>query len=156
MPPQWTPAEDAALGALVAEHGRQWQVIARLLAKSSKSCSSRWYNCVKLGASRRLGAWSPYELRHLMRHVERRGTKWLDIETECIFPGRSSNDIKNTYYGVVRKQERAAADGTQTRKLRPKPNKRRKQRPRPRGPHLWRAVVERRTEQQVEAWISPR
>lgn len=99
---KFTPEEDARLKALVAEHGRNWALIAKLMQdKERKQVRERYENFLGKKLNRK-----PFSIEDdckILDLIGKMGTKFYKIAEQ--FEGRSATMIKNRYYSKLMKQK---------------------------------------------------
>jgi hypothetical protein len=106
----WSPEEDAAIRALVAEFGlKKWSLVAqamaeryRLTQRSGKQCRERWHN--HLDASIDKAPWTQAEDDLIFELHREHGKSWSKIAERI--PGRTDNSVKNRFYSTLRRNLR--------------------------------------------------
>jgi hypothetical protein len=99
---KFTPEEDAKLKNLVAEHGHNWALIAKLMPdKEQKQLRGRYVNVISKKFNRR-----PFSIEEdckLLDLIGKMGTKFYKIAEQ--FENRSATMIKNRYFTKLMKQK---------------------------------------------------
>jgi hypothetical protein len=109
---KWSADEDASLRSLVGARGLVWPLVAAgLPGRTSKQCRARWCNHLDPAVNR--GPWAPAEDAHVVRLVEKLGTRWSGIARELARKGfrRTDMNIKNRYNTVLRDHGAARSGG---------------------------------------------
>ncbi len=86
-----------------------WKKIAEILNKrltsngrTGKQCRDRYTNYIRFTEENpKLLSWTLQEDKILFEKIHRHGQKWVIISTEML--GRSENNLKNRFYGALRK-----------------------------------------------------
>ncbi|KAI9672397.1 MAG: hypothetical protein M1817_003419 [Caeruleum heppii] len=99
----WEAEEDHRLEQAIREHGHRWTVVAQdVVTRNADQCAKRWHHSLDPALDR--SDWTLDEDQRLLEAVEIYGHNWKDIEGR-IFPGRSSNGVKNRYTILTRKRD---------------------------------------------------
>lgn len=99
--PTWTRAEDAAILDSVAEHGKQWQVIAQVMpGRSVTALRNRYKRLSQASASH--GSWSREEDAAIVSGVAELGNRWAMVAQRL--PGRTEDAVRNRYKRLQRVQ----------------------------------------------------
>jgi hypothetical protein len=102
---KFSPNEDDALRALVAEYGTEdWiRIASRMPRRDSRQCKERWYHYLSPALMPR--PWSQEDDALLQRRVMEQGRTWKHFE--MYFPGRTYISIKNRYNVLARRRLRS-------------------------------------------------
>ncbi|KAK9820139.1 hypothetical protein WJX72_006542 [[Myrmecia] bisecta] len=94
---KWTPSEDEALAALVAEFGNQWAEIARRLdGRTDQQCMGRWRR--HLDPNIRREVWEAHEDEKLAEMYAVHGSQWSRIS--AAIPGRTAQQCRARWFQV--------------------------------------------------------
>ncbi|ELP91639.1 trichome differentiation protein GL1, putative [Entamoeba invadens IP1] len=98
---QWAPEEDAALLKAVQEIGlKNWKKVELFVPKRNrKQCRERYFNSLMFKSQKR--PWLSYEDTIIIQTHNEVGNKWTFISKKLV--GRSANDVKNRYFGSLKK-----------------------------------------------------
>lgn len=123
----WTIEEENMLKILKEEDNiSSWKKIAQILndkfpdsSRTGKQCRDRYINYVRFSfeTPKRVG-WSQEDDRLLFEKFREHGTKWVAISSEMA--GRSENNLKNRFYGAMRKIMRKIVKVEKDMKPKPK------------------------------------
>lgn len=123
----WTNEEENLIKILKEEDNvTSWKKIAQFLnekfpdtTRTGKQCRDRYINYVRFSSdSPKLVGWTQEDDRLLFKKFQEHGTKWVMISSEML--GRSENNLKNRFYGAMRKIMRKIAKVEKDMKPKPK------------------------------------
>ena len=105
-----------------------WKKIAQILnqkftdsVRTGKQCRDRYINYIRFTAENpKLFSWTREEDQILFEKYHSHGSKWVMISNEMM--GRSENNLKNRFYGAIRKIMRKIEKVE--KEMKPKPKKR--------------------------------
>jgi hypothetical protein len=96
MPTPWTPAEDDALKALVAEHGKKWNFISsQLKSRSPTQVASRWEKCLNPLLTK--GCFTPEEDHIITVHVATHGARYWPVVSARLDNHRSPKQCRERW-----------------------------------------------------------
>jgi myb proto-oncogene protein len=99
---RWTGAEDEMLEMLAEKYRNDWGKLAEFLPRhSAAAIQKRWKN--KIDPQYSKGKWTPEEDEMICRLYEQEGGNWVKLAKSV--PGRHPDQIKNRYYGTLRKKQ---------------------------------------------------
>ncbi|XP_027909829.1 transcription factor MYB15-like [Vigna unguiculata] len=101
----WTPEEDTKLLSYVTRYGCcNWRQLPKFagLARSGKSCRSRWMNYLRPNLKR--GNFTPKEEECIIRMHKKLGNRWSAIAAELL--GRADSEVKNHWHASLKKRSR--------------------------------------------------
>lgn len=123
----WTNEEENLIKILKEDDNvTSWKKIAQVLnekfadtTRTGKQCRDRYINYVRFSSdSPKLVGWTQEDDRLLFEKFQEHGTKWVMISSEML--GRSENNLKNRFYGAMRKIMRKIAKVEKDMKPKPK------------------------------------
>lgn len=100
---KFTPAEDAVLKDLVAQHGeRNWKLIAsNMVNRNARQCRNRW--TFYLSPHVNHTSWTQEEEEKLVTLICKLGPHWVQIAR--FFAGRTDTQIKNKWNVIKRRMK---------------------------------------------------
>ena len=100
---KFTPAEDAVLKDLVAQHGeRNWKLIAsNMVNRNARQCHDRW--TFYLSPDVNHSPWTQEEEEKLVTLICKLGPHWVQIAR--FFAGRTDTQIKNKWNVIKRRMK---------------------------------------------------
>lgn len=108
---KFTPEDDAKLTAAVKELGTSdWRAVAsRIEGRNPRQCRERWNNYVNPEVKK--DPWTDDEDAQLLSKYEELGPRWHTIAS--FFANRSTNQIKNRFFSLQRRNARAETSSQQ-------------------------------------------
>ncbi|RYO89434.1 hypothetical protein DL762_003230 [Monosporascus cannonballus] len=104
----WSKEEDALLIKLVEKHSPSWVAISQAMGtRNADQCAKRWQHSLNPELDRH--PWQESENQLLLRALATHGTSWKDIQKRH-FPARSTNNIKNQYTVLMRRDTKMTPD----------------------------------------------
>ena len=99
---RWTPEEDERVRYLIAKFGKNWTVIAKVLDnRTGKQVRDRYNNFLRSDIL--TTKFTTQEDALLLQLYEEFGNRWVQIAEQM--PGRTECQVKNRYYGYLKKGE---------------------------------------------------
>lgn len=99
---RWTEAEDELLEMLAEKYRNDWVKLTEFLPRHTPTAiQKRWKN--KIDPRYTKGKWTPEEDQMICKLYEQEGGNWVKFSN--LIPGRHPDQIKNRFYGTLRKKQ---------------------------------------------------